>query len=361
MNRTWIVILGSIISFALSLVVVELIRRVGVKRGLLAVPNARSSHTTPTPTSGGLAIVLIVVLNILIYAMFNTPDPKSIIFLYLVGGIGVSFVSWIDDLHPIRNRWRFAVHTFGAALVVFLIGHWKITSIPILGTFDLHWLAIPISLIWIIGLTNAYNFMDGIDGIAGGQAVVAGLGWAFLGWWKADPLIELLGLSSAAASLGFLWHNWPPARIFMGDVGSAFLGFSFAFLAILGAMMDHRLALAGILFVWPFIFDSMFTFFRRLKNGENVFSAHRSHLYQRLTISGYSHRFVSSLYVALAAWGAIGAILWLLHDSATGIVVIYTIPVLCLLLWLFVVSKEQSRSSVSKVPNVLDQTDPVSR
>ena len=101
-------------------------------------------------------------------------------------------------------------------------------------------LGLIITFLWIVGLTNAYNFMDGIDGIAGGQAVVAGLGWAGLGYLTDQPLIGLLGLLLAASSLGFLGHNWPPARIFMGDVGSAFLGFTFAVLAVAAAQRDTR-------------------------------------------------------------------------------------------------------------------------
>ena len=185
--------------------------------------------------------------------------------------------------------------------------------------------------------------MDGIDGIAGGQAVVAGLGWAALGWLSDQPLVGILGILLAASSLGFLGHNWPPARIFMGDVGSAFLGFTFAVLAVAAAQRDARLALAGVLLVWPFIFDACFTFLRRLRNGENVFAAHRSHLYQRLVIAGYSHRTVTLLYIGLAAWGAILAQLWTLDVAGSSLLIVVSMPVLCWGLCKVVWRRERTR------------------
>jgi UDP-N-acetylmuramyl pentapeptide phosphotransferase/UDP-N-acetylglucosamine-1-phosphate transferase len=145
--------------------------------------------------------------------------------------------------------------------------------------------------------------MDGIDGIAAGQAFIAGIGWMLLGKILGQPAIVVLGMAIAASNLGFLFHNWPPAKIFMGDVGSAFLGFTFAFLTVWCSRTSPRLAELSILFVWPFVFDSAFTFFRRLGKRENVFAAHRSHLYQRLVQSGLTHGQVSGLYIALAGIG----------------------------------------------------------
>ena len=177
-----------------------------------------------------------------------------------------------------------------------------------------------ITWLWIVGLTNAYNFMDGSDGMAGSQAVIAGLGWACLGWLADFPLLADLSLLLAVGSLGFLPHNWPPARIFMGDVGSAFLGYSFAVLPLLGLRAGGPLAslspiLGLLLRLAVCLRHRVLTFLRRLRRGENVLAAHRSHLYQRLIIAGYSHRFVLLLYSGLAIIGAGAAIFWLRHPS----------------------------------------------
>lgn len=134
----------------------------------------------------------------------------------------------------------------------------------------------------------------------------------------------------------------------MGAVGSAFLGYTFAVLPVVAAQHRPRLAVAGVLLVWPFVFDAAFTFLRRLRNHENVFSAHRSHLYQRLVIAGYSHRFVSSLYITFAATGALLAVGWTLAIPAFAPAIIIAIPSLCVALWAFVVRAERKTASNSQ-------------
>jgi UDP-N-acetylmuramyl pentapeptide phosphotransferase/UDP-N-acetylglucosamine-1-phosphate transferase len=201
-----------------------------------------------------------------------------------------------------------------------------------------------ITFFWVMGLINAYNFMDGIDGLAGVQAVVAGLGWALLGGIEGQILISSFGLLVAASSLGFLGHNWSPARVFMGDVGSAFLGYAFAVLPVMAIAENPHLFLAGVLLVWPFVFDPTFTFIRRLRNGEDVFSAHRSHLYQRLVITGYSHRFVTLLYLGLNLTGLGLALLWGLKFPWATIATALSLPILCLAFWSFVVFSERNDS-----------------
>jgi UDP-N-acetylmuramyl pentapeptide phosphotransferase/UDP-N-acetylglucosamine-1-phosphate transferase len=323
-------------------------------RGVYDIPNERSSHTRPTPRGGGLVIVVLTTLGLAV-AWFQYPaGPPTALAAYLAGAWLIAGVSWLDDLRSLSNRVRFGTHMLAALLAVWAFGYWTEITVPIIGLLRLGLLGLPITFLWIVGATNAYNFMDGIDGIAGGQAVVAGLGWAVLGWLTAQPLVGMLGVLLAAASLGFLGHNWPPARIFMGDVGSAFLGFTFAVLAVAAAQRDARLALVGILFVWPFVFDATFTFLRRLKNGENIFAAHRSHLYQRLVIVGYSHRIVTLLYIGLAAWGTIWGSIWSRNIAGSETVVVVTIPLLCLGLWAFVSRQEHTHNSRPK--NLRDLT-----
>ncbi|MGA2403878.1 MAG: glycosyltransferase family 4 protein [Syntrophobacteraceae bacterium] len=253
--------------------------------------------------------------------------PRFTILLYSLGATLIAIVSWFDDLHSVPNRVRFGVQAFGALLVLLLDGFWRRPDIPFLASISLGWLAVPIGFLWIVGFTNAYNFMDGIDGIAGGQAVIAGSAWAGLGILAGYPPAGVIGALVAAASLGFLACNWPPARIFMGDVGSAFIGYTFACLPVIAGNADPRLPFAGILVVWPFVLDSTFTLLRRLSRGENIFAAHRSHLYQRLVISGYSHRFVTLLYMGLALVGAILAFVWVLRIKGSDCLALF-VPIL---------------------------------
>ena len=324
------------LALVLSYLGVAGLRRWAERRKILDIPNERSSHARPTLRGGGLAIVAITLAGWLLYGLLNPEMSCFSLLAYTGGAVLVASISWLDDLHRLPNKVRFAAHCIGAILIIVGFGYWKTVSVPIFDNLHLGWWGLPITFFWIVGLTNAYNFMDGIDGIAGGQGVVAGLGWAILGWLSDQPLIGALGLLLASTSLGFLGHNWPPARIFMGDVGSAFLGYNFAAIPVITAQFDTRLPLAGIMMIWPFIFDTSLTFFRRLSKGENVFIAHRSHLYQRLVIVGYSHRFVSSLYIGLALIGVILALAWTQNITGSPLLIALSVPLLCLMLWAFV-------------------------
>ena len=315
MSRFWPTIwtgVVALIAFVASYGGVEALRAWAARGNALDIPNPRSSHTRPTPRGGGLAIVVCTLIGlwVLSLSLRNVLDLRMTIG-YSLGAILIAAVSWRDDLEPVSNRVRFGAHVAGALIVLFTVGWWEQVTLPLLPSFSLGLLGSVITLFWIVGLINVYNFMDGIDGLAGGQAVIGGVAWAVLGWWFNQWLVAILGILVAAASVGFLLHNWPPARIFMGDVGSAFLGFTFAVLAVIAGFADPRLALVGVVLLWPFVFDTSYTLLNRLRKGENIFQAHRSHLYQRLVIAGHTHRSVTLLYLVMMLVSASCAMLWL--------------------------------------------------
>ena len=309
MSVAAIVIGAGVVAAALtSYLGVGAVRRWAARHGVVDRPNERSSHLGVTPRGGGLVIVGVTVAGSVIAWRLAPAATSAEVAGPLLGAILIAAVSWLDDLHSLPTTIRLLAHATAALAAVMSIGPWRVLALPPFGAIDLGWVGWPLTVLWIIGLTNAYNFMDGIDGLAAGQAIVAGLGWVFLGAVGGQRLIALCGGLLAAASAGFLVHNWPPARIFMGDVGSAFLGYAFAILTVLAARLQPLDALAGALLIWPFVFDATLTFGRRLTRGEDVFAAHRSHLYQRLVITGLSHGTVSALYVALALVGAVLAV-----------------------------------------------------
>ena len=321
--------------------------RVWAEKRLLAIPNERSSHTRPTPSGGGIAIAFTSLLGILLFAWLQHQLPPFL-WGYWLGALLIAIVSWFDDLHTVSSRVRFLIHSFSALLILSTNGA-ETYTLPLIGELALGWVGYQLTFLWLVGLTNAYNFMDGIDGIAGSQAVIAGLAWAVIGYTIGQPLITALGLFLALSSLGFLHYNWPPACIFMGDVGSAFLGYSIAVLAVIANGYDTRLMSVGILIVWPFLFDTLFTVLRRLRLGENIFQAHRSHLYQRMVIAGRSHGTVTTLYASLALVGALLGLGWLNAIPGMGIAIGIIIPLLALALWTFVIYCETRFFQVKSV------------
>jgi UDP-N-acetylmuramyl pentapeptide phosphotransferase/UDP-N-acetylglucosamine-1-phosphate transferase len=301
-------------AFILTYLGVEAFRRWTLRREILDVPNERSSHTVPTPRGGGLVIVLVCLLFYSIYAFFTAHNFS---FGYFAGAVLIAVVSWFDDLKSVSSAVRFLVHAIGAALAISSQGFWEKIYLPFTGEIGLGLVGAVFTFFWIIWLTNAYNFMDGIDGIAGTQGLTAGIGWFLVGLFFNLEITGFLGAVLALSNLGFLMHNWQPARIFMGDVGSAFLGYTFAVIPLIAANEmqsssgQYRLTAAAGWLVWLFVFDTLYTFFRRLLRGEKFWQAHRSHLYQRLVISGYSHRFVTILYGILSVIILATVLFWL--------------------------------------------------
>jgi UDP-N-acetylmuramyl pentapeptide phosphotransferase/UDP-N-acetylglucosamine-1-phosphate transferase len=284
---------------------VEIFRRWSRRRNILDIPNERSSHITPTPRGGGLIIGVVCLSAIFGYcSIFQI----NYFWSYFIGAIIIISISWLDDLFSISVIWRFVCHGLAAVLTVWSLGYWESVYLPNGGTIYLGEFGFFFTFLWIVWLTNAYNFMDGIDGIAATQAVTAGIGWIIIGIFLGIETVGLYAGVIVSASCGFLIHNWQPAKIFMGDVGSAFLGFSFAVLPLLAKKemaadnsSSHLLPLIAVSLVWLFLFDTVLTFFRRIIKREKLWQAHRGHIYQKLVIAGYSHQFVSILYGAASS------------------------------------------------------------
>ena len=286
--------------FCVSYLGVGLYRRWSLHQKLLDIPNERSSHSEPIPHGAGLVIVIICLV---IYVPMSILVSGTFSWGYFTGALLIALVSYLDDLRPIRFTWRLIVHCMAAVVLITDTETWH--GITMLGNLQLGNFGYVITFLWIVWMVNSYNFMDGIDGLAGLQAVIAGVGWLILGIMLGMPVIYLFGGVIAAASLGFLLHNWNPAHIFMGDVGSAFLGFTFAALPLMARTSVTKspdlLPIAAVLFVWFFLFDSVVTIVRRAIRGEKIWIAHREHLFQRLVSAGYTHRRVTVLYGVLAS------------------------------------------------------------
>lgn len=289
-------------------------------RGIVDAPNERSMHSRTTPRGGGLAIVAVVVAAALVVVALR-PGAAREIGAVVLPALAVAAVSWLDDVGGVSNRGRFAVHLTAAVATALALG--PVTRVDLGSVAALRFgpLAWPLTIIWLVGLTNAFNFMDGSDGIAGITAVAVGGAIAAAAASSGLGPVAMVAAATAGAALGFLSCNWHPARIFMGDVGSAFCGFLLAALAIAMPrdVLPDTLPVAVLAF-WPFIFDVVSTLVRRGRRGANVFAPHREHHYQRLLLAGWSHRGVAALYGGMAACGAAVAMVPLFVPSVRGVV-----------------------------------------
>lgn len=273
--------LGALLSWSLT----RLVRGYALKR-LLDVPGERSLHQYPMPRGGGLAIVTVVLLAMVVLAGVG----DSVWWVVAAASVGVALVGWVDDHGHVSSFIRAFIHLVAAAVCVggFGIpdGGWNAAGLVAAVVFMLTVLGIA----WLI---NLYNFMDGIDALAGCQAVTVGLMGGALLWSSGATDLAVFAWIIAAASLGFLVWNWPPAKIFMGDVGSGFLGFAFGVLALASDKAGAVPVLTWLVLLAIFVADATFTLLHRVIKGEQWYAAHRTHAYQRLVQLGWSHRRVT--------------------------------------------------------------------
>lgn len=289
---TFETVLTALAAFILAIVLTGVVRRLAVLHGVLDVPNDRSSHSTPTPRGGGVAIVVASIAASAALVWRGVLDVN--LFLALTGGgIAVAAVGFLDDRRQLSAPIRLAAH-LGAAFWAL----WCLGGLP-----PLRWAQHVVSFGWMgyvvgalgIGWTlNLFNFMDGIDGIAASEAAFIACGGAFFAFGAGlSGAVPAMGLAFGAVCCGFLVWNWPPAKIFMGDVGSGYMGYVIAVLAIAAGRETPVALLVWLILGGVFFSDATVTLLRRLANGERVYEAHRTHAYQWLTLRWGSHRAVT--------------------------------------------------------------------
>ncbi|HDS0916918.1 TPA: glycosyltransferase family 4 protein [Pseudomonas putida] len=267
------------------------LRRYALSASMIDVPNARSSHTVPTPRGGGVAIVLAFLFGLVTLGFVGVLPGALAVGLFGAGLIA-ALVGFLDDHGHVPARWRLLGHFSAAAWGLF----WMAGAPPLVlfGTvFNLGWVGHVLGAVYLVWLLNLNNFMDGIDGLASGQAVTACIGGALLYWQGGQASqLWLCGLLLAAVAGFWIW-NFPPAKIFMGDAGSGFLGIMMGLLALHAAWISPAFFWSWLILLGVFIVDATWTLFRRLLRGEKVHEAHRSHAYQYASRHYKSHRVVT--------------------------------------------------------------------
>lgn len=267
---------------------------------LLDHPNERSLHDVPIPRTGGLAIIGSLFLGLIGSTVLGPLAVKVDVPLsgwfhvenWILGmTMLLGLVSFVDDRGGVPVWFRLGCQ-FAASGILALGAGLLLPAIqlPFLGTIELRWLGVPLTILFLAWFTNLYNFMDGMDGFAGGMTVIGCGLLGYLGWQAHHPVIAVIATLQSAAAAGFLVHNFPPAKIFMGDVGSVFTGFLAAALIVLGCRDGVFDLWVPLIVFSPFILDATVTLARRALHHEKVWEAHRDHYYQRLVLSGWGHR-----------------------------------------------------------------------
>ncbi len=304
--------IGMVATVALSALLTRVVRDHGVRRGLLDVPNDRSSHVQPTPRTGGVAIA-ITTTTTWFGCVYVVGGMSPELLVLTIGAVVAALVGFADDLLSLHPGPKF----FGLAAIalpaVLLMPH-TIPGWPL-------WMTATASAIWVLGYTNALNFMDGSDGLAAGVVVIVGSALAVMSWVAGDHVLAWFAMATVASSIGFLFFNAPPASVFMGDSGSYFLGFTISAISFLSITSGVR-PVAVLLLLHPFLFDTSWTLMHRILRGERFWRAHRKHFYQRLLILGATHKSVALRYYLWQVTAAACALVYQYSDRPARVLAV---------------------------------------
>ena len=328
-------IFAFVIAFIFTFATTPLVRRFAYKIGAVDVPrDKRRVHKRPTPRIGGLAIIFGFLVAII---SFNDSWTKELVSILIgVGILGVLGI--IDDCKELDAKLKFVVQII-AALVVVIFGDIRISVMSNPNVFSENpyiifpqWLSITVTVLWIVFMTNAVNFIDGLDGLAAGVSAIMSMSLVFIAITYHEYEIALLGIALMGACFGFLPFNFNPAKIFMGDTGSMFLGYMLSVLSVQGMFKSY----AVISFAVPIImlglplFDALFAMLRRLLTGKNPMSADRGHLHHRLYDMGFSQK--QTVFILYAISGVLGLTSILLAEQRFLRAMLLLISVLIFLL-----------------------------
>jgi Fuc2NAc and GlcNAc transferase len=334
-----------ILLFVASTLITAAVRLVLVRHGVMDRPNPRSSHAVPVPRGGGVAIV-VVFLSAVVWMLLNHGIPSRLAWSLVGGGLVIAIVGFLDDRFGLPPWPRLAVHSIAAAWALWCFGSMQpspFSSSDSLGSWAIRTAEFG-GLVW---LTNLFNFMDGIDGLAGMEAVCVSAFGGILLFRGGLPSYSQLSWLLAAASLGFLLWNWPPAKIFMGDVGSGFLGFTLGTLALFSSNSSPGLIWPWLILLAAFFVDSTVTLLRRMFLRARWYEAHRSHAYQHAAQAWASHTKVT-LAVAAINIGWLFPLAWTalrFPQAAPALAAVAVVPLVYITLQ-FEAGREQPSSDV---------------
>ena len=291
-----ILILLSIL--VITFVMTFAMKRYLLSRNLLVIPGLRSSHKDPKPQGGGLTIILSLFFSLSLLNYFDLVDENRFIYL-IFPGLLVASIGLLDDFIGVRPVTRILIHLISACLGIYLIG-----GFPVISFFeynlDLGLIGIILGLIYVVWMINLYNFMDGIDGLASLEAICILSTFSIISYFVLfDPDLSFLLLILCASIFGFLILNFPKSQIFIGDVGSGFLGIVISLISIYSSQNHPELFWSWLILLGIFLVDSTYTLIRRVFLKEKFYLAHSTHAYQKLVRITNSHWKTSVLVVVI--------------------------------------------------------------
>jgi UDP-GlcNAc:undecaprenyl-phosphate GlcNAc-1-phosphate transferase len=300
-----------VVCFFASILLTPLVKKLAFKIGATDKPNQRKVHSRIMPRLGGLAIFLSFLIGILII----NPSHEFLGEYHLsivIGGFIIILTGMLDDVKEISPKVKLSGQIAAAAVVV-IYGGLKVEfiNLPFGGIIDFGYLSIPLTMIWIIGITNAINLIDGLDGLAGGVSTIALVAIAGMSFVTGTPYVAIMALIVAASTIGFLYYNFHPAKIFMGDTGALFLGYIISVLSLLGYKNITFVSLIiPIIILGVPISDTFFAIIRRLVNKQPLSAPDKSHLHHCLLKSGFTHRQTVLLIYFMAALFGLAAFIF---------------------------------------------------
>ncbi|ATP39057.1 undecaprenyl-phosphate alpha-N-acetylglucosaminyl 1-phosphate transferase [Solibacillus sp. R5-41] len=314
-----------IVAFLASILLTPLVKRLAIRIGAVDAPNYRKVHARIMPRLGGLAIYGAFMIGIILLKVV-TDFQSDYLYAILIAASIIVLTGVIDDMREISAKAKLLGQIVAACIVVFGGGiHIQEINLPFGGELTFGWLGIPLTIVWIIGITNAINLIDGLDGLAAGVSTIALITLAVTAMLLGNGIVIAMAAILAAATIGFLFFNFHPAKIFMGDTGALFLGFMISVLALLGFKNVTVIAFViPVIMLGVPISDTFFAIVRRFRMKQKWSDPDKSHLHHRLLDLGFSHRQVVLLIYAMAGMFGLVSIIFSM-SSVWGAILIITV------------------------------------
>ena len=335
MTNYLLYIIAFSMTFGITLYMTPAVKKFAIKAGAISYPKSRGMHSEPMPQMGGLAIVIGFMATMLVLTLFVSDFRTSLFAGFMAGACIIVLLGMLDDIYILNPKLKLVVQIVAALVVVFTGTRMNVSFLPLHGITKN--LEIPLTLIWIVGLTNAFNWIDGLDGLAAGVSSICSICLMILCIISNQEIAVIFAAALARSCFGFLPRNFNPAEIIMGDTGSMFLGYTLAVSSIIGVYKNYALlsvVLAVLALAFP-ILDMTTSVFRRVKNRKSPLAADRGHLHHKLVDSGFSPKQAVVLLYALSAVAGCVAIFIAMKDYRSLLVILFFLFIFLLMTFFY--------------------------